>query len=228
MGCDEVMRLLDAYIDGELPDAQMRMLEEHAKACEACREELAAATLLKDTLEHMEDGIAVPLQAQAAWRSAVRAEMAKKKKKTWMRYASAAAAVFVLALGINFAFDNQNDQNVAAIPMMLASGMDNAEYALVASDGLEEAAVQMDAQYTIRRKISAESADGALEKLELLAREYSGSFAREGENACRIEIPMDYLQDFTKASERIGENVYSEAVGEGGETAVILIQITEK
>ena len=227
MGCDEVMRLLDAYIDGELSDAQMRMLEEHAKACEACREELEAAKLLKETLEHMDDGITVPLQAQAAWRSAVRAEAAKKKKKIWMRYASAVAAVFVLALGINFAFGNQEDQNMAAMPMMLASGMDNAEYALVASDGLEETAVQMDAQYTIRRKITAESAGEALEKLELLAQEYSGSFTLEGENACRIEIPMDYLQDFTKASERIGEEVYSEAIGEGGSTAVILIQITE-
>lgn len=228
MGCDEVKRMLDAYIDGELSDAQMRMLEEHAKACEVCREELEAAKLLKDTLEHIDDNITVPLQAQAAWRSAVRTEANKAKRKMWMRYASAAAAVFVLALGINFTFVDREDQNVSEMPTVLTRSVDQAEYALVASDGLQEASVKMDAQCIIRRKITAESPADALEQLNLLAQEYSGSFAVEGENACRIEIPADYLQDFSRASERIGKEVYSETLGESSDTIVIQIQVAEQ
>ena len=223
MCCEEVKQLLDAYIDGELSEAQMRALDEHAKACEACGQELAAARLLKETLAHMDDEIAVPLQAQAAWRSAVRSEAAKQKKKRWMRYASAAAAVFVLALGVNFAFDQPEPQQAKLAVRSVTA--DNADYALVASDGLLETAES--AQCTVRRKISAESAQDAMQQLSQLAQEYSGSFTLEGDGACRIEIPGGYLEDFTKAASRIGEEIYSETTGEASETAVLLIQVTE-
>lgn len=45
MTCDEVQRLLSAYIDGELDEARRRAVEEHLKECESCR--LDHATLLK-------------------------------------------------------------------------------------------------------------------------------------------------------------------------------------
>lgn len=221
MGCDELKNMLDAYIDGELTEAQMQAISEHAKACEACREELAAARLLKDALTHMDDEITVPLQAQAAWRNAIRAEAAKQKKKKWMRYATAVAAVLVLAFGVTIALDQPQQQ-----PMMRAAvNADSAEYALVARDGMQQKAAGTEVHE--RRKISVESVQEALDKLSQLAAEYSGSFAMEGDSACRIELPVQYLQEFSKAAAYIGEQVYCETIAEADEMAVILLQITE-
>ena len=81
MNCEEARLLFDAYVDGELSEEEKRALIDHALACEACAQELQAAELLKDTLAHLDDDVQVPLQAQAAWRNAIRAEAKKKNTK---------------------------------------------------------------------------------------------------------------------------------------------------
>ena len=78
MNCEEARMLLDAYVDGELTPAQERALMDHVNACESCRHEFDAALLLRDVLGNMDEEVAVPLEAQAAWRRAVRAEAKKK------------------------------------------------------------------------------------------------------------------------------------------------------
>ena len=221
MSCDELKQLLDAYIDGELTEAEMRAVSEHAQACESCREELAAAQLLKDTLAHMDDDIAVPLQAQAAWRNAVRAEAAKQRKKKWTRYASAVAAVLVLAFGVNLFLDEPAQQ-----PMMRSAvTADSAEYAVIARDGTSEESAGETVH--VSRKIAADAPQEAMDKLSQLAKEYSANFVQEGEFACRIGLPAQYLEEFTKAAQRIGQQVYSETIAEPDDTAVVQIQIVE-
>lgn len=223
MDCEKAREMLDAYIDGELSAEEMRALEDHAKACEMCMQELQAARLLKDTLAHIDDDIAVPLQAQAAWRNAVRAEAKKKSVQKWTRAAYAAAAALVLAFGVSFAFDAPEQQPAA---MMVRSAPVEA---FVETDGAAQTAAHMPSaeDYTVFKKLAAASLEEAADALEMLAREYSGSFAETAENACRIEIPQEYLDDFLKAASRIGEEQLSEVHENNTENAVILIQLLE-
>lgn len=231
MGCEEFRQLLDAYIDGELSPAEIEALSEHAKACEACREELKAAQLLRETLAHMDDGIEVPLQAQAAWRSAVRAEAKKNTKvrtRRWIRTCSAIAAALVLALGVSLTI---NDRPAPQAPLAAAKMANQAESAVVARDGAPVlAAYPGDAQAdcTLRRKISVVSLADAMQKLDMLAAEYSGNLAVQNQDACIIELPADYLQDFMKALAGIGTELSSETFGEAGETATVHIQFIEE
>ena len=100
MDCKEAQMLLDALVDGELSAEQEAELLAHVHACEACMEEYKAAMLLKDCLKDMDEEIAVPLEAQAAWRRAIHAEAKRKLSRKWMRVVSnevVLAKKFVLA-----------------------------------------------------------------------------------------------------------------------------------
>lgn len=221
MSCEEFRQKLDAYVDGELSRSEMEAVLDHAKACEACGEELKAAQMLKETLAHIDDDIVVPLQAQAAWRNAVRAESRRKNTRKIMRVCSAAAAALVLALGIGLSVNPKSD---AQPEISLARGMEYAETAVVLADG---ASADASAEIHLRQKIQAASIPDALHKLEMLAGEYSADFSLEGEDACIVRIPGDYLQDFIKAEGALGEMIHTENVSEAGEKAVILILLTE-
>lgn len=221
MNCDEMRLKLDAWVDGDLSPAEMEVVLDHAKACEACMEELKAAKLLKETLAHMDDDLAVPLQAQAAWRNAVRAESRKKNTRKWMRICSAAAAALVLALGVGLSV---NPKPAPQMEISMARSMDGMQVAMVAADGASEEASE---QIHLRQKIQAASIKDALQRLELLAGEYSGSFSLRGNDACVICIPCDYLEDFIKAEGTLSDQIHTETVSEAGETSVILIQLAE-
>ena len=229
MSCEDFKALLDAYIDDECSEAELAALSEHAKACEACSEEFRAAQLLKETLAHMDDEIVVPLQAQAAWRSAVRAEAQKNKKaamRKWLRAGSAVAAALVLALGLSLTAGNAPDDRA---PLQTAMLQERARGAVVASDGASVAAYSGEAgAYTLRWKLGVSSVQDALQKIQMLAEEYSGGAAAQDESACIVELPSDYLQDFLKAAGSIGEELSSETIGEAGERAIILIQLVQE
>lgn len=216
MNCEEFRTMLDAYIDGELSGAEIAALRGHAKDCEACREELEAADMLRETMEHMDDDIVVPLEAQVAWRSAVRAEARKKNMRKWTRMAYAAAAALVLVFGVSIMLEKDAQQ-----PMMLAAGD-----AIIARDGVAAGADEAPADYTVRKKISSDAPEEAIQSLQMLTAEYSGTCSGEGGDVLRIELPGEYLQDFLKAAERIGTEMDSEIVESEAETAVILIQIS--
>lgn len=221
MSCEELRLKLDAWVDGELSPAEMEAVLDHAKACEACMEELKAAQLLKETLAHMDDEIAVPLQAQAAWRSAVRAESRRKNTRKWLRVCSAAAAALVLALGVGL---NMNPKPAPKAELTLARSLDGAQTAIVLADGVTADA---GAEVHLRQKIQTASPADALHKLEMLAGEYSGTFTVQGEDACTVCIPCEYLQDFIKSEGALGTLINTETVSEAGEKAVILIQLTQ-
>ena len=78
MQCDEVRPLLDAYLDGEVDDADRAMLRQHLEGCAECGPEAAA-------LERLRDGIrsAAPVfEAPEALRSAVRAALRREAAQT--------------------------------------------------------------------------------------------------------------------------------------------------
>ena len=238
MVCERFREQLDAYIDGMLGAEEMREFMDHAKACEACGEELRAAEALRDMMKNMDDGVAVPLQAQAAWRNAVRTEAKKMRMRRSMRVVYAACAALVLFVGVTVAMDTFNGTDEAlpqAQPLMMSravtTGLIERDGAQMAAADVEEAAV-----YSAVKKIEAENYEEACKTLSLLCEEYSAGLALnvsetvEGKKLAehRIEISSEYLDDFLNAASRIGTETASEINEFGAQTAVVLVQICEK
>lgn len=229
MGCNETRMLLDAYVDGELSAQQEAELLAHVHACEACREEFEAAMLLKDCLKDMDEEIAVPLEAQAAWRKAVHAEAKKKMVRRWSRLATAAAATLVVVLGVGFMADREAP---VSQPVPEAAVYSPKHDELIAADGnvqaVNAAATAPAEIYTVRKRFATGDVQAAGKSIEMLAAEYSGTIAVEGDAQglrCRVELPMDYMEDFLNAASSIGAELDSETVDAAGETAVILVLI---
>ena len=207
MNCEQFALLLDAYIDGELPAEEMAAFTEHARACEACGREFEAALLVKDALLHMDDEVAVPLEAQAAWRNAVRLEA--KRKSAAFKNAPAA---------------DMNVRSIAARDVSGAAEIIAADGGVQVNSEFEEAAME----YTAWKKIAVVSPEEACKTLEMLAAEYNASYSLDAQGICRIELPYEYMQDFLNAASRIGVELNSEILEAETETALILIQICEK
>lgn len=225
MSCEEACMLLDAYADGELSAEQERELMGHVRACEACKQEFEAARLLKEMLCDMDEEVAVPLEAQAAWRSAVKKEAKQRSIRRWSRWASAAAAALVLIAGCSFAFRNDRAAIVAEEPalMMAAAG-------LVEKDGAGTAGAEMAAaDYSVWKKYEVDNVGTACSTIIQLTEEYSGSFISDpgegGSAYCSVELPKDYLEDFLVAVSCIGTELESETMNLDDETVSVFFQI---
>ena len=57
--CEKLSALLDAFIDGELPEAEANQVRRHLAECENCRAYVADAFAMRDALEDLAD-IQVP------------------------------------------------------------------------------------------------------------------------------------------------------------------------
>lgn len=235
MDCERFRYLLDAYIDGVLNDEEMRRFMDHADTCEDCRREMREAEMLRDMMKDMDDEIVVPLQAQAAWRNAVRAESKKLRMKRLVRFGYAAAAALALVVGVSFVTNDTNARNAELVQpeMIRAVGVAVETEELIARDGSAAtvASVQVDTAIAATKKIQVASCDEACRTLSLLSEEYSGSFGSEPFEdgiSCRIELPYEYMSDFLSAASRVGEELHSEVYEDARETAVILIHVCEK
>jgi len=228
MNCEEARMLIDAYIDGELTEEEKRALMDHAQACEVCAQELEAAELLRDTLAHLDDDVQVPLEAQAAWRKAVRAEAKKKNAKKWMRMGYAAAAAFVLLLGGTFALRElpaKQNASMEVEELAVANG-------LIARDGMPRTAAYTagaGADYTAWKRVSSENPQSDRETLKMLAAEYNARYTEQGEDICRIELSQEYFEDFLNAASRVGEELSFEMLcDDTKQDYVIVFQFCEE
>ena len=238
MNCEQMRAMLDAYIDGELSAEEMRALRDHAAACEDCRKELEAAELVRDALAHMDDDVTVPLEAQAAWRKAVRAEAGKRSRKRALRVVYGLAAALVVAIGCTAVLrsDALNPQNAATMDAgVQARGMELS--AMVASDGesdAAQAAYSLSAEdYSAWKKYAVADFDRACQTLEELTAEYSGTASTDRGEAdreamYRIELPCAYMEDFLNAASLLGTELDSELRDGTGETAILYIQMVEQ
>lgn len=101
---------LDSYLDSELDQAARQEMHRHAANCPSCGECLESMTRLLTMCAEMDEGLSVPLEAQAAWRKAVRAEAASKERKAssrgavFRRWTGGIAAALVLLVGGTFAY----------------------------------------------------------------------------------------------------------------------------
>ena len=103
MRCEDTGSWLDLLMDDALDAAQRQELNEHARVCPACAEQLRSTLRLKAMLEALPQEADVPLAAQAAWRNAVRQESKRRVSRRLIRTFSAVAAAAVVALGIGWA-----------------------------------------------------------------------------------------------------------------------------
>ena len=104
MNCKDFLERLDAYLDAEMSQPERQAFLSHAQNCSSCREELRRAEAIRDALAHMNDGLSVPLAAQAAWRGAVKRGSRRRKNRVLYRAISAVAAAFVLMAGTTAVF----------------------------------------------------------------------------------------------------------------------------
>jgi hypothetical protein len=91
---------LNAYLDGELDREQRERINQHARTCPECGQKLETTTRLLTMCAELDEGLTVPLDAQAAWRAAVRKEAAGRKRtariSAWTKGAGWIAAALTL------------------------------------------------------------------------------------------------------------------------------------
>lgn len=255
MKCEEFTSALDAYIDGELSADEVRAIRGHAEGCVACREELKRAEFLRDTLLHMDDHIAVPLEAQAAWRSAVKRERARKKRNVWIRpLVAAAAAAVVLVGGIAMIGNQKNDLRmngaISESLQMISAEADGLQADAPADGGtrgsapVRTAVIQCDGEsadaanavneetdYACWKKLRVADLKAACAALDQLADEYEGSVTRESgaekDVIYRVVLPGSNLNDFVTAVGSIGDVRDSEVRDGSCDPAIVYVQLFE-
>lgn len=222
MNCSEFCSLLDQYIDGELDDVQIAHMKEHADSCSSCKRELEASEQLRDILSHMDKDVSVPLQAQAAWRKAVKNQAHQRMKHRIYRFAGAAAAALVLTIGLTSALHGknslpENEQGVMLTAHVEADG--------ISEEGKLENSAAPDAQGRSRavggmnyveRTVLTTDGEQAYQYLTDILAEYGGEIEREAEDTSgkRVYtlIPIENAEDFIRAVEHIGEDSAEDAV----------------
>ncbi|MBR3742184.1 MAG: DUF4349 domain-containing protein [Clostridia bacterium] len=179
MDCKEFSNLLDAYMDGALPDADAQRMRDHAVECEACKAMLS----LRQDCRRLDGEIQVPDSFSSAWRQTIREEenMEEKSKKTvhWKTWASVAAALIFVVGGTlasrddlpsrkvtstansSVSYEEKTTGSPAAYRSMAAGGVSNFTYDAGAMEyPMEAAAYEMDdaAEYEYAGEPSAAAA----------------------------------------------------------------------
>ncbi|MBR3929641.1 MAG: DUF4349 domain-containing protein [Clostridia bacterium] len=103
MKCTKFREMLDQYIDDVLSEEEIAFMKAHAEKCAECKEEMRLSDIIKNEVKGMDDDIVVPLQAQAAWRNAVKKEIRAKKFKKAYKAMTGVAAAFIVLVGTTFA-----------------------------------------------------------------------------------------------------------------------------
>ena len=221
MNCSEFKQMLDLYIDGELSAQQQNEMKQHAVQCRPCAEQLNAAEQLRDILSQMDQDIAVPLPAQAGWRSAVKKEAVRLRMKRIYTAVGAVAAACVLTFGVTAMLQAGNgptlgteveEAAVRKVAFVQTDGLsDEAVLEASAAPGMMRA-VSMDVPYA-RRSISVKDLQAAKDYLSDVISEYDGLIEREadGDEGAEIylRIPGGNIEDFIRATNSIGTAVES-------------------
>jgi len=97
MVCDSWKASLDTYLDGELPEAEMRTFDVHVRSCHSCSAEALTRVQMKRAIQ----GAGRRFAPTAEFRRRVQARITPKPQRSlglgWML---AAAAVVILAVGV--------------------------------------------------------------------------------------------------------------------------------
>ena len=104
MRCTETLRLLDAYVDGELDPSQALALDDHLKQCATCRDEQLRIAQLKELVRSGARYQRAPASLRAALTGQIGHRAPRWRDRIgqfgWVQHAVAYAAVAALASGI--------------------------------------------------------------------------------------------------------------------------------
>ena len=218
MKCSEFEERLDAYIDGELDENARKEMQNHADSCEDCKQKLFSAEALKDALSHLDDNLSVPLEAQAAWRRGIAAEIRRKKVSRWYKIAGAAAAAVILAVCLPLMLKSDpkitdNEIHVAVDGVSESANLNSAaeDTSAQTAEPIMLASAQLDAD----RTVSVEDVETAYGYAMDLVEEYAGNVDSEsdqtGEKCFYVQMPAENAEDFINAIDQLGtpaENSY--------------------
>lgn len=221
MNCEKLRTVLDQYIDGETDDVLHRAMEEHVQSCEMCARELRAAQMVRDSLLSMDKEIAVPLEAQAAWRDSIRKEARKRNIQRKLRVVYGVAAALIIALGSSLIM---SEHHTGGIELQSTAGLIARDGEIAAADYAAEALND----YDVWKKIEVDNPKDAIGFIEDLTAEYSGTCKVQDAQVCRIELPADFLEEFLSAVAHMGRELDSEMLSLNKDTAVIYFQVCEK
>ena len=208
MDCNQVDRLLDALMDDVISQDEREALEAHCDACAACAAKLNATRDMMRLFADMAPEVDVPLQVQANWRKAVKAEAGKRGLRRFYRLAGGIAAVLVVALGTTFALRSRPAKVTAAPMMDAAMGQ---SVAMIEADGQtdEESIDTAVSRAMPMHEISmtVKDIDKTCEYMSDLVSEYEGEmddqrFEEDGK-ACAnlyIEMPAENAAEFLNAA----------------------------
>lgn len=104
MACSSWTEKLDAYIDGELPAAEARALNEHLKQCASC----GAEGLRRVQQKRMVQAAAFKFKPDAAFRARIQKQIASPKKSAWsLRWFPVLVAIAAVLVVGTFIFSYQ-------------------------------------------------------------------------------------------------------------------------
>lgn len=208
MNCIQVDQLLDDLMDEVISPDDLRALEAHCDDCPTCKSKLIATRDMLRLFADMAPEADVPLNVQAKWRSAVKAESKKVRAKGLYRWAAGIAAALVVAIGATFMLNMPQ----SAAPLMEAAPMARS-VTMIEADGQSEAMEEaIDTAVsrpvpTLELAMTVENLNRTCAYMADLLSEYEGSvdeqrFDKDG-RACAnlyIGLPAENAAEFLNAA----------------------------
>ena len=96
--CARIRRYVDSYINNELLVETNHEVLRHLETCPACAAEVESRTRIKARLKSAVQNQSIPEDLEARVRAALRQD--SRSSFAWTRWASAAAAILVVAVGL--------------------------------------------------------------------------------------------------------------------------------
>ena len=158
MNCIKFRELLDGYIDDALSNEEIAFMKAHAETCEKCGEELRFSDMIKKEIRGMDDDVVVPLQAQAAWRNAVRKEIKARKLRKAYKAVSSVAAALVVLIGTTFAM-----RETGALPPKYVLPEDNVSAVMTANTMDEDMAAFAMPETAMKARMAVPSIEFVIE-----------------------------------------------------------------
>src|SRR5271169_1484693 len=119
MQCEEVRPLLDAYLDGEVAEAERSLVRDHIEDCAECGPEAAALERLRDEIRRAAPVYRAPQALRSSVRSAVRREAAAARPAAmrasgWLAYAASILLAVAVGSGGTFLLTGERQENSVA------------------------------------------------------------------------------------------------------------------
>jgi mycothiol system anti-sigma-R factor len=118
MQCEEVRPRLDAYLDGEVAEAERALLRDHIGGCAECGPEAAALERLREGIRRAAPVYRAPAALRSSLRASLRRETAARpaamRATGWLAYAASILLAVAVGSGGTFLLTGERQQNTIA------------------------------------------------------------------------------------------------------------------